>query len=41
MKLPLMQFSPIPFYLAPLTPKYLPERPILEHPQPILKTISP
>jgi len=31
----IMQFSPLPCYLARLRPKYLPQHPILEHPQPI------
>jgi len=30
-----MRFSPLPCYLVPLTPKYLPQHPILQHPKPI------
>ena len=40
LKLLLMQFSSLPSYLAPIIPKYLPQYPVLEHPQPISKTIS-
>ena len=29
----IMQYSPIPCYLFPLSPKHLPQRPILRHPQ--------
>jgi len=32
----LVRYSfPLPCYLFPLRPKYLPQRPILEHPQPM------
>ena len=31
-----MLFLPIPCYFLPLRPKYVPEHPILEHPQPFL-----
>ena len=34
MKLFIMYFSPLPCYLVPLRPKYSPQHPILEHPQP-------
>ena len=30
----IMQFSPLPYYLFPIRPKYLPQYPILEHCQP-------
>ena len=33
-KLLIMYFSPLLCYLAPLTPKYSPQHPILKHPQP-------
>jgi hypothetical protein len=29
-----MQFSPFPYYLVPLRPKYLSQHPLLKHPQP-------
>ena len=29
-----MLFSPFPFYLVPLRPKYYPQHPVLKHPQP-------
>jgi hypothetical protein len=29
-----MSFSPLPYYLVPLRPKYSPQHPILKHPQP-------
>jgi hypothetical protein len=28
-----MHFSPFPSYLVPLRPKYLPQHPIVKHPQ--------
>jgi len=31
-----MLFAPVPCYFLPLRPKYVPEHPILEHPQPML-----
>jgi hypothetical protein len=31
-----MQSYPLPCYLVPLRPKYPPQHPILEHPQPML-----
>jgi hypothetical protein len=36
MKLLITNFSPFPYYLVPLRPKYSPQRPILKHPQPPL-----
>jgi hypothetical protein len=30
-----MQCSPLPCYLIPLGPNYLPQHPILKHPQPM------
>jgi len=30
-----MQFTPLPCYLVPLRTTYLPQHPILKHPQPI------
>jgi hypothetical protein len=29
-----MQSSPLPYYLVPLRPKYPPQKPILQQPQP-------
>ena len=29
-----MQFSPLPYHLVPLRPKYSPQHPVLKHPQP-------
>ena len=34
-KLLIMQFSPLPYHLDPLRPKYLPQHPTLEHPPPM------
>ena len=34
-KLLIIQFPPLPCYLVPLKPKYSPQNPILEHPQPV------
>jgi len=34
-KLLIMYFSPLPWYLVPLRPKYSPQQPILKHPQPM------
>jgi hypothetical protein len=34
MKLFVMQSSPLPWYLIPLGPKYPPQHPIFENPQP-------
>jgi len=31
----ILQFSPLPSYLDPLRPKYLPQHPILKHPPPM------
>jgi len=33
-KLLIIQISPLPFYLVPLSPKYFPQHPILKHTQP-------
>jgi hypothetical protein len=30
------KIPPVPLYIVPLKPKYLPQHPILEHPQPML-----
>ena len=34
-KLIIIQSSPVPYYLISLTPNYIPQCPILEHPQPV------
>ena len=34
-KLLVMQSSPLPCYVAPLTPTYIPHLPVVEHPQPM------
>jgi hypothetical protein len=36
MKILIMQFATVPCYLVPLNPKYLPQHPVLRHPQHIL-----
>jgi hypothetical protein len=33
-----MQSSPLPCYLDPIRPKYLPQHPFLEHPQLVFVT---
>ena len=35
MKLITMYFSPLPYFILSFIPKYLTQRPILEHPQPM------
>ena len=39
MKLLSMQFSPVSCYVFPLTPQYVPQHPIPEHPQQLLMYI--
>jgi len=34
MKVLIVQYAPVPRYLGPRRPKYLPQHPILKHPQP-------
>jgi len=35
MKLLIMQSSPLPYYLIPLMPKYLPQQLVLGQPEPV------